>query len=474
MALSIPIISSYDGDGVSKAIKSFQQLETNSEKAQFAIKKAAVPAAAAIGALTVALSDAVSAAIADTAAQEKLAGQLARTTGATDAQIKANEDWISTQGKLLGYTDDQLRPALSKLATQTHDLTKAQEGVSIAMDVATATGKPLETVTAALEKAYGGNLNALKKLSPELGDMIKSGATLDEVMGVLSKTFGGAASEAANTTAGKFKLMKISLDETKESIGASLLPVVEAVLPYLQGMADWASKNPGVFTVIAGTIGAIAVSILAVNTAMALNPFGLIAVGIGLLVTGIGIAYTKFEGFRSLVRNVVNGLSDYFEFMANSWIKATNVLITAMNLISPFKDIPKIGAVSFGKIGAEPTGGGFTSTAQAEAAMFGGKGGSSGVSAAAPTPIMSAPSAGGSAKLPNGTFIATRDYYMNPPIMDNTSGNAGGFEQAGIGGIGPFANLTINVDGGDPNAVVQALQDYVRANGPVPVNTRAM
>jgi hypothetical protein len=477
--ISIPIVTEFDGGGINKAIKQFQQLETNGEKAQFAIRKAAVPAAAAIGALTVALGDAVKAAIDDTAAQEKLAGQLARTTGATDAQIKANEDWISTQGKLLGYTDDQLRPALSKLATQTHDLTKAQEGVALAMDIATATGKPLETVTSALEKAYGGNEKALAKLSPELKDMIKSGMSLDEVMGVLSETFGGAASEAANTTAGKFKLMKISIDETKESIGASLMPVVEAVLPYLQSMAKWAQDNPGVFTIIAGTIGAIAVSILAVNTAMALNPFGLIAVGIGLLVTGIGIAYTKFEGFRSLVRTVVNGLSDYFEFMANSWIKATNVLITAMNLISPFKDIPKIGAVSFGKIGAEPTaGGGFTSTAQAEAALFGGKGGSGGggVSAAAPTPIASAgaggSNSGGFGRF--GGFTATRDYYMDAPIIDNIDGNAGGFANAGIGGIGPFANLTINVDGGDPNAVVQALQDYVRANGPVPVNTRAM
>ena len=337
------------------------------------------------------------------------------------------------------------------------------------MDVATATGKPLETVTAALEKAYGGNLNALKKLSPELGDMIKSGATLDEVMGVLSKTFGGAASEAANTTAGKFELMKISLDETKESIGASLLPVVEAVLPYLQGMADWASKNPGVFTVIAGTIGAIAVSILAVNTAMALNPFGLIAVGIGLLVTGIGIAYTKFEGFRSLVRNVVNGLSDYFEFMANSWIKATNVLITAMNLISPFKDIPKIGAVSFGKIGAEPTSGGsFTSARQAEEAMFGGKGGSGGggIETIVPTPIPAAGVGKGSGGIRDGGTI-----YLNPPIMDNTSGNAGGCEQAGIGGIGPFANLTVNVNGGDPNAVVDALRDFMRNNGSIPIVT---
>jgi hypothetical protein len=243
-------------------------------------------------------------------------------------------------------------------------------------------------------------------------------------------------------------------------------------------MAKWAQDNPGVFTIIAGTIGAIAVSILAVNTAMALNPFGLIAVGIGLLVTGIGIAYTKFEGFRSLVRNVVNGLSDYFEFMANSWIKATNILITAMNLISPFKDIPKIGAVSFGKIGAEPTaGGGFTSTAQAEAALFGGKGGNGGGGGTTviPTPIPTAGTGGGSAAFGRvGGFTATRDYYMDAPIIDNIDGNAGGFANAGIGGIGPFANLTINVDGGDPNAVVQALQDYVRANGPVPVNTRAM
>lgn len=34
--------------------------------------------------------------------------------------------------------------------------------------------------------------------------------------------------------------------------------------------------------------------------------------------------------------------------------------------------------------------------------------------------------------------------------------------------------ITINVTGADPNAVVNALQQYVRQSGPVPVNTRAM
>jgi phosphotransferase system HPr-like phosphotransfer protein len=34
--------------------------------------------------------------------------------------------------------------------------------------------------------------------------------------------------------------------------------------------------------------------------------------------------------------------------------------------------------------------------------------------------------------------------------------------------------ITVNVNGGDPNSIVRALQQYVRQLGPVPVKTRAM
>ena len=34
--------------------------------------------------------------------------------------------------------------------------------------------------------------------------------------------------------------------------------------------------------------------------------------------------------------------------------------------------------------------------------------------------------------------------------------------------------ITVNVNGGDPNSVVRALQQYVRQSGPIPINTRAM
>jgi hypothetical protein len=40
--------------------------------------------------------------------------------------------------------------------------------------------------------------------------------------------------------------------------------------------------------------------------------------------------------------------------------------------------------------------------------------------------------------------------------------------------MGGGANITVNVNGGDPNSIVRALQQYVRQSGPIPVNTRAM
>ena len=51
MAVILPIITEFDGKGIKKAVAQFKQLETASQKAQFAIKKAAIPAAAALTAV---------------------------------------------------------------------------------------------------------------------------------------------------------------------------------------------------------------------------------------------------------------------------------------------------------------------------------------------------------------------------------------------------------------------------------------
>jgi len=129
-----------------------------------------------------------------------------------------------------------------------------------------------------------------------------------------------------------------------------LLPIIESALPYLQKFADWAQENPTAFTAIAAAIGAVALSITAVNIAMSLNPFSLIAAGITLVVGGLIIAYKKFEGFRKVVNSVINAIIGYFELMVNNWIKAINLVIKGINLVKPGKDIGYLGEVKLGRI----------------------------------------------------------------------------------------------------------------------------
>ena len=358
--LSIPIISEFDGKGIDKAIKEFKQLETVGQKAQFAIKKAAVPAAAALAGLGVALVAATKAAVEDNADQAQLALTLQNVTDASDAQVKAIEDQISAMSRASGVADSELRPALASLVRGTKDIATATDALALAQDISAGSGLSLASVSDALAAAYGGNMKALGALSPGIKAMIKDGASLDEVMGLLGGTFGGAAANAADTAAGRFKILKNSLDETQESIGAALLPVVQAVLPYLQKFADWAEKNPQLFLFIAGAIGAVAAAIVATNIAMALNPFSLIAAGIALLVVGLITAYKKFEWFSTGVKAVVNGIIGVFEVWANSWIKVINAIIKGYNALPLLPDIGFIGEIKIGRIGGDEatTGGG--------------------------------------------------------------------------------------------------------------------
>ena len=353
MALSIPIVSEFDGKGIDKAIKEFKQLETVGEKAQFAIRKAAIPAAAAITAVAGALGLAAKAAAEDEQQQAILANTMQNVVNATDATVAATEDMISAMSRATGTADSELRPAFSALLTGTKDVGEATDALRLAQDIATATGSNLAGVSDALAKAYGGNMKGLQALSPEMKGMIADGADLDDVMLALNDNFGGAAARSAETAAGKFKILKNSLGETQEAIGAALLPALQTVLPYLQAMADWAQKNPKAFLVIAGTISSIAAAIMAVNIAMALNPFGLIAIGIGALIVALTFAYTKFEGFRNVVNYVVQSTIDAFEIMANAFISAINIIIRGMNLINPFADIPSLSSISLGNIGSK-------------------------------------------------------------------------------------------------------------------------
>jgi len=351
MAINIPIISEFDGKGINKAIKQFQQLETTSEKAQFAIKKAAVPAAAALGGLALALGDATKAAMEDQQEQAALALTLQNVTGAGKAQTAQIEDQISAMSRASGIADTEYRKSLEALVRGTKDVDMAMKDMNLVMDISTALQTDSSTVADALAKAYQGNFKALRSLSPEMSTMIKEGASLNEIMDVLGGTFGGATAKSAETAAGKMKILKNSIGETKESIGAALLPVLEAVLPVLNKFAAWAQDNPQAFLFIAGAIGAVAAAIVATNIAMALNPFALIAAGVALLIVGLVAAYNKFEWFKTGVNAIVNTVIGFFTGMVNAAVGAVNAIISAYNSIPLVPDIPKVPTINVPKLG---------------------------------------------------------------------------------------------------------------------------
>jgi hypothetical protein len=355
MAINIPIISEFDGKGIKKAIAQFKQLETTSEKAQFAIKKAAVPAAAALGGLALALGDATKAAMEDQQEQAALALTLQNVTGAGAAQTAQIEEQISAMSRASGIADTEYRKSLEALVRGTKDVDLAMKDMNLVMDISTALQMDSSTVADALAKAYQGNFKALRGLTPEMATMIKEGASLNEVMDVLGGTFGGATANSAETAAGKMKILSNSIGETKESIGAALLPVVEAVLPVLNKFAAWAQDNPQAFLAIAGAIGLVAAAIVATNIAMALNPFALIAAGVALLVAALVVAYNKFEWFRTGVNAIINGILGAFESVVNGAIMMVNGIIRAYNAIPIAPDINTIAHVNLPSIGGAAT-----------------------------------------------------------------------------------------------------------------------
>jgi hypothetical protein len=219
-------------DKAEKESKSFSQKLGGALKAG-ALAFAALGAAAGAAAIKIGV-DAVKAAIEDEASQKQLALALKNSTKATDAQVKATEEYITQAQNATGVTDTQLRSSLGNLLRVTKDVTKATKLNNLALDISAATGKDVETVSQALARAYGGNTLALQKLDPSLRDVIKSGASTEEVFAKLGETFKGAAAAAADTFAGRMEIIKRRLEDAQETIGYALLPILERFAKFVQ------------------------------------------------------------------------------------------------------------------------------------------------------------------------------------------------------------------------------------------------
>jgi hypothetical protein len=363
--------------GLSNVNSSLGDTMTTSEKMSAGLKKAAVPAAAALGAIGIAAVGAAKAAMEDAAGTEHLADTLRRVTGAGDAAIAGMEDWISKTSLATGVADDKLRPALEKLATATGDVKKSQELMNVALDISAATGKDVDVVSTALAKGYQGQTAAMAKLVPGLDEGARKSKDFDTILGELAKTTGGAASESANTAAGQMKRFNVATSELYESLGYSLLPIVQALVPWLMKVAAFAQENTTAIKILVGVVALLAGGILAanvalkayeaaqiivkaatvawtavqwlLNAALTANPIGLVIAALALLAAGLVAAYLKSETFRDVVKAALGVVKVAVDALGKAFAAAMDAARVAFDWIVAHW---KVALFALGPVGA--------------------------------------------------------------------------------------------------------------------------
>ena len=491
MALSIPIISEFDGRGVDKAIKEFKQLETAGDKASFVLKKAFLPAVAVLGGMAAAAVPAVKAAsdlnevmskssvIFGDAAKEvqKFGDTTAKSFGISKTEALNAASTFGIFGKAAGLTGSNLAKFSTDFTALASDLasfnnTSPEQAITAIGAALRGESEPIRNYGVLLSDAvlkqealalgiYDG-VGALTSQQKVLAAQAAIYKQTTDAQGDFERTSGGLANQQ--------RILSASIKDTQAAIGQALIPVVEAALPILNSFANWAKNNPKAFVAIAGAIAAVAASIVAVNIAMMANPFGLVAAGVAALVVGIVYLYNKFGWFRTGFAALMNILIGAVETFANSSIMALNAVIRAMNYINPFEDIPTIshvnlprlnvsGGAAFPDLTAENRGAMTTATTIPTASVPSlNTGGTSSGGGGGGTTVTTAPTVSGGTTLPAFTPSFTAESFM-----------------AAHEGMFGTTQIEINVNGGLASsveigeAVVNSLRDYSNVNGPIDI-----
>lgn len=348
-ALTLKLLADVDNftknlDKADKDVASFgDKVSDFGKKAGLAFAAAGAAAVAYAGKLAI---DGVKSAIADQAAQEKLALTLKNVTGATENQIAATEDYITKTSLAFGVTDDDLRPSLERLARATGDVEKAQKLQTVALDVAAGSGKSLEAVTNAMAKAAEGNTASLAKLGIGLTSAQLKTMSMDEITAKLANTFENQASTKANTFQGKLNRLTIAFDEGKETVGKYILdaitPMVEIIVnKVIPAISDFTNnlgeKLQPVMKVIQPIINGLRSAFNSVSTALKdnndeLQPFynfmkaiynfakdylapaigetlGLAFKALGKIIAGIIDTFADFVDKISKIKGLIDGIA---------------------------------------------------------------------------------------------------------------------------------------------------------------------
>jgi hypothetical protein len=218
MAIDINIGSKLDAKG-------FKQADTALNKLNKSSKNVARNLGLAFGTAAVFAYGRASlkAFVEDDKAATSLGQTLKNLNLAYGSNIGTVNGFISRLEMQTGVLDDELRPAMDRLLRATGDVTKSQELLGLALDIAAGTGKSVTQVSQSLQKAYLGQTQALGRLGVGLSKAELTSSSFEEIQQRLSELFAGQATAAADTYAGSLAKLTIAGNNAKETIGKGLV-----------------------------------------------------------------------------------------------------------------------------------------------------------------------------------------------------------------------------------------------------------
>jgi len=213
MALIANILSKFDNSGVRKAEKSFGSLKGSI---------AAIGVGLGLEKIGEVLLESAKAASIDEKSMKMLDTQLGRNAHANKAQIAQSDKFIEQLSLQTGIIKNKLRPTYARFANVTHNVKDAQKLLGLTLDATAGSGLSQAKIAKAVAKAYDGNTKSLQSMFPEL----KNSKT---ALADLATEYKGMA--VAN--ADPFAKFNNSMDILKEKLGAVILPLLSDFVDYL-------------------------------------------------------------------------------------------------------------------------------------------------------------------------------------------------------------------------------------------------
>lgn len=291
-------------------------------------------------------------------------------TGTALSKLKTVMEDTGKAALKMGFDDEAAAQGFAKLFQVSGDVTQAQKDLALAMDLADFSGKSLEESISAVTKVHAGGTRILKDFGIEVAD----GTTATDALAIAQQKVAGTTQAMVDAGLKGSEILKNSMDNLKSAIGEALAPAMnkalQAVIPLIEKFTAWAEQNPELLSKIILIGGAVAALVAGLGTlGLILGP---VAAGFALLMSPITLligvivfaAITIVKNWRGAMEQlqviwgniknafagVVNFLVGLAEGFANTWVKAVNFVIAALNKIkfSIPSWVPGIGGKSFG------------------------------------------------------------------------------------------------------------------------------